>query len=77
VSARIAAQHARGQIGLGQLRRFESVTDAIFTGQAVRRETAGRFDAVRVEVGGHANYTGRASFTVEPGDALGGGFLIR
>jgi trans-L-3-hydroxyproline dehydratase len=77
VSARIAAQHARGQIAIGQVRQFESVTDAVFTGQAIRRETAGRFAAVRVEVGGHAYYTGRASFTVDPGDTLGGGFLIR
>jgi trans-L-3-hydroxyproline dehydratase len=77
VSARIAAQHARGRIAIGQRREFESVTGAIFTGQAVRTETAGRFAAVRVEVGGHAYYSGRASFTAEPGDDLGGGFLIR
>ena len=77
VSARIAVQVARGLIELGQVRQFESVTGAIFTGGAVRTETAGRFDAVRVEVGGRAFYSGSARFTVEPDDALGAGFLLR
>ena len=36
VTARIAVQHARGLIALGQERRFESVTGAIFTGKALR-----------------------------------------
>jgi hypothetical protein len=30
-----------------------------------------------VEVAGRAHYTGTARFTLEPGDALGGGFLLR
>lgn len=77
VSARIAVQHARGSIGLGQTRQFESVTGAIFTAKAVQAERAGRFDAVRVEVGGRAYYSGRSTFWVEPGDPLGGGFLLR
>ena len=34
VTARIALQHARGFIALGQERRFESLTGAIFTGKA-------------------------------------------
>ncbi|MGE0847403.1 MAG: proline racemase family protein [Flavobacteriaceae bacterium] len=77
VSARIALQHARGLIGLGERRLFESVAGSRFTGAALRGERAGRFDAVRVEVGGHAYYTGRASFTLERGDEMGGGFLLR
>jgi proline racemase len=77
VTARIAVQVARGQIGLGQTRKFESLTGAIFTGKALRRTKAGPFDAVTVEVGGRAHYTGSARFTVEPDDLLGGGFLLR
>ena len=77
VTARIALQHARGLIGLGQTRRFESVTGAIFTGKAVDKARAGGFEAVTVEVGGKAHYTGRASFTLEPGDEIGKGFLLR
>ena len=77
VTARIAVQHARGLIALGQERRFESITGAVFTGKALARTTAGRFDAVTVEVGGKAHYTGRASFTLEPEDEIGRGFLLR
>ncbi len=77
VSARIAVQVARRQIEMGQTRRFESITGAVFTASAVARETAGRFDAVRVKVGGRAFYTGSARFTAETGDDLGGGFLMR
>jgi proline racemase len=77
VTARIAVQLARGLIGMGQERRFESITGAIFTGQAVARGKVGRFDSVTVEVGGRACYTGEARFTLEEGDALGAGFLLR
>src|SRR4029453_905791 len=49
VSARIAVQLARGLIDLGEERRFESMTGAVFTGRAVRRAEAGRFAAVHVE----------------------------
>jgi proline racemase len=77
VTARIAIQHARGALELGTERRFESVTGAIFTGRAVRKTRAGSFEAVTVEVGGRAYYTGRSSFTLEPDDPLGGGFLLR
>ena len=77
VTARIALQHARGALELGAERRFESVTGALFTGRALRKVRAGAFDAVTVEVGGQAYYTGRASFTREPDDPLGEGFLLR
>jgi proline racemase len=77
VTARIAVQHARGLTAPGELRRFESVTGAVFTGKAVAAARAGSFEAVTVEVGGKAHYTGRASFTLEPGDEIGKGFLLR
>ncbi len=77
VTARIALQHARGLIGLGQERRFQSLTGALFTGKALRETAAGRFPAVIVEVGGKAHYTGRASFTLEDDDEIGRGFLLK
>ncbi len=77
VTARIAVQRARGLIALGQERRFESVTGAVFTGRALRDTTAGPFAAVVVEVGGRAYYTGTSRFTLEEDDPLAGGFLLR
>lgn len=77
VTARIALQMARGQISLGQTRRFESVTGSEFTARAVTELPYGRFAAVRVEVTGQAYYTGRSVFTAEADDPLAGGFLLR
>jgi trans-L-3-hydroxyproline dehydratase len=77
VTARLAVQHARGRIAVGEVRRFESVTGAVFTGRVLGTTRAGDRDAVVVEVGGRAHYTGTARFTLEPGDALGEGFLLR
>jgi trans-L-3-hydroxyproline dehydratase len=76
VTARIAVQVAKGEIMLGQSRRFESVTGAVFTGRALERTRVGSVPAVIVEVGGRAHYTGSARFTLEPGDPLAG-FLLR
>ncbi|HXV24495.1 MAG TPA: proline racemase family protein [Alphaproteobacteria bacterium] len=77
VTARIAIQYAKGQIDLGLERRFESITGAIFTGSALREASSGPLKSVIVEVGGRAYYTGRSSFTLEPDDPLGHGFLLR
>jgi len=77
VSARIAVQHARGKVKPGETRHFESLTGAVFSATPTRTDSAGRFDAVRVEVGGRAYYTGRSSFSVDPDDELGAGFLLR
>jgi proline racemase len=76
VSARVAVQCARG-LPLGERRDFESLTGSVFSASPVRRDRVGDFEAVRVEVGGRAYYSGRSTFSVEPGDPLGGGFLLR
>ena len=76
VTARIAVQHARGQIPLGVEREFESLTRSTFTGRAVREVMAGDRPAVIVEVGGRAHYTGEAIFTAEDDDPLAP-FLLR
>ncbi len=77
VTARLAAMHAKGQIGIGQRRVFESIVGSRFTGEVVRTATEGGHDAIVARVGGRAFYSGKAEFAVEPDDALGGGFLLR
>jgi len=77
VTARIAVQHARGRIALGEERRFAGVTGAVFTGRALREAGVGPHRAVIVEVGGRAYYTGTARFTAEADDPLADGFLLR
>jgi len=53
------------------------VTGAVFTGRAIAHVRAGPYQAVTVEVGGRAHYTGRAVYTVESDDPLADGFLLR
>lgn len=76
VTARIAIQRARGLIEMGQERRFESVTGAIFTGRAVTEATVAGRDTWIVEVGGRSHYTGSSVFTLEDDDPLPS-FLLR
>ena len=77
VTARMALMHRRGQVGLGEPRRFESVTGSVFEGRVVSELRAGPWPAVSVEVRGRAHYTGEATFTVEPDDPLAWGFSLR
>jgi proline racemase len=77
VTARLALMHRHGRVATGEGRVFRSLTGAEFTGQVVATATAGPHPAVIVEVGGEAFFTGEAVFTREPGDPLGGGFLLR
>lgn len=77
VTARLAAMHAKGQIGVGETRVFESIVGSRFTGSVVRTTTEGGHSAVVARVGGRAFYSGKAEFAVEPDDELGRGFLLR
>jgi trans-L-3-hydroxyproline dehydratase len=72
VSARMALDHARGLTGMGQSRIFRGISGEPFSGTVTRR--ASGQDALHVEVGGRAFYTGRGTFVVEAGDPLGWGF---
>lgn len=77
VTARLAAMHAKGLVGEGQPRAFESITGSQFVGQVVRSSNTGDHPAIIASVSGRAFYSGETSFQVEADDPLGGGFLVR
>jgi trans-L-3-hydroxyproline dehydratase len=77
VTARLAAMHAKSQIGIGQTREFESIVGSRFTGSVAKTTMAGPHDAIVARVGGRAFYSGKAEFALEPEDELGRGFLLR
>jgi len=77
VTARLAAMHAKGRIGIGQERLFESITGSRFSGAVERTTREGGHQAIVARVGGRAFYSGKAEFSVEPEDELGRGFLLR
>jgi len=76
-SARLALLDAQGRLSRGDEFRHLSVVGSKFTGRVVgNAEVAGR-PAVVTEVEGSAYRTGRATFELDPDDALGEGFLLR
>lgn len=77
VTARLAAQAARGALGSGEVRRIASLTGAVFTGELAAETACGPHRAVRVRVGGKAHYMGEARFWREADDEIGRGFLLR
>ena len=77
VTARMAARVAQGRVELGERCLFESVTGALFEGQAVAMTRVGDRPGVTVRVSGQAHYAGTARFWLETDDAIGRGFLLR
>jgi trans-L-3-hydroxyproline dehydratase len=78
VTARLAAMHAKGGLRIGEPRLFESIVGSRFEGAVARTVTlADNRPAIVARVAGRAHYTGTATFTLEDGDELGKGFLVR
>lgn len=77
VTARLAAMHARGQIGIGQPRSFQSIIGSRFSGSVASLTQSGPHKAITAEVSGRAWYSGKAEFIVEDDDPLADGFLVR
>lgn len=77
VTARMALQLARREARIGDERRFESCTGAIFTGRVLREAPpVGPRKAAIVEVGGQAHQTGEARFRFDADDPLKEGFTL-
>lgn len=75
--SRVAALHAAGRLGTGQVLAHTSISEATWLARvrAVTRE-AGR-DAVLPVVTGRAYQTGEHRFTVDPDDDMVPGFVLR
>jgi proline racemase len=77
VSARMALQVARRQARVGDERRFESCTGAVFTGKILRdAPPVGPRKSVIVEVGGLAHFTGESRIRFDADDPLRAGFTL-
>jgi proline racemase len=74
--ARMAAMHARGELGIGAEFRHESVIGTVFTGRLVETVRLGEVTAVVPEITGHAWITGFASYVVDPTDPFPAGFTV-
>lgn len=76
VTARMALDHAKGLIPLGQRRRIRSITGGTFTGKVIGPVDFPAASAVTVEVGGRGHLAGEGSFVIEADDPLGHGFSL-
>ncbi|XP_055880306.1 trans-L-3-hydroxyproline dehydratase-like isoform X2 [Biomphalaria glabrata] len=77
-TARAALMFQRGQLKLGQTCTFRSgVTGSEFQARVVNTSRVDLTDAVVVEVEGQGYYSGRNILTLEEGDSLGKGFIVR
>jgi trans-L-3-hydroxyproline dehydratase len=77
VAGRVAILHARGELGLDEPIRIESITGESFLGRAVRALDFHGHAAVIPQVEGMAYVTGRHEFIVEADDPLAEGVFIR
>jgi proline racemase len=77
VSGRVAIEHAKGSLPVGEPFVIESLIGTRFTGRVVRETTFGGYRAVVPEVEGSAWITGRHEFLVAPDDPLKDGFILR
>jgi len=76
-SARLALLADDGRLGAGQLLRHDSIVGTSFLGRVVAEQPAEGRPAVITEVEGMAYQTGTATFSLDPADPLGTGFLLR
>jgi proline racemase len=76
-SARLALLDASGELPRGDELRHRSIVDSEFSARVVGGTQVGGRPAVVTEVTGTAFRTGESTFTLDPGDPLREGFLLR
>lgn len=74
--ARMAALHAKGQLGLNQDFHHEGILGTVFTGSLVRETSVGGKIAVVPTIRGQAWVTGIAQYVVDPDDPFPNGFTV-
>lgn len=74
--ARMAVLHAKGQLGLHEDFRHESVIGTLFTGRLIEEVQVGPYRAVVPTITGQAWITGTASYVVDPTDPFPQGFTV-
>jgi proline racemase len=74
--AKMAALHARGQLGLNEDFGHEGILGTLFTGRLVEETQVGPYRAVVPTLSGTAWITGLAQYVVDPEDPFPNGFTV-
>ena len=77
VAGRLAIEHARGRLTIGDPFVVESIIGTRFTGRLLRDTTFGPYAAFVPEVEGSAWISGRGEVWFDPSDPLREGFILR
>ena len=72
----MALLHAKGDLEVEQPLRFESILGTSFGGKIVEETQLGPYPAIIPAVEGHAWFTGRHEFMIDPDDPLKEEFLL-
>lgn len=74
--AKMAALHAKGQLGLNQDFVHEGILGTLFTGRLIAEARVGQYAAVVPTLSGQAWITGMASYVLDPDDPFPEGFTV-
>ena len=74
--AKMAALHAKGQLGLNEDFVHEGILGTIFTGRLIEETQLGKYRAVVPTISGQAWITGFAQYVVDPDDPFPDGFTV-
>lgn len=74
--AKMATLYARGQLGLNQDFRHESILGTIFTGRLIAETKVGEYQAVIPTISGQGWITGVSNYTLDPEDPFPEGFKV-
>lgn len=75
-SARMAALHARGRLGIGEPFVHRSIVDSEFTGTLVGETKVGEITGVLPTISGRAWVSGRGEWVLHPDDPYREGFTV-
>ena len=74
--ARMAVLYERGELGLNEVFRYESVLGTVFTGKLEREARVGSYRAIVPSLTGTAWITGINQYVVDPSDPFPEGFRV-
>lgn len=77
VSGRMAIHKMRGDLDIGDIMTFESITGSVFKGSVVSEQLYSSFKSVIPQVEGTAYITGMQTFVFDPKDSIKNGFILR
>ena len=75
-SAKLAALHARGELGVGEEFVHESIIGSLFKARILEVTTVGQYQAVIPEVTGSAHLMSMSTIFIDPNDPHKHGFLL-